>query len=530
MPGFPPRAIAAFCFVLGLAPVLAGSALAAPPPPAVPSDTAVQTKVLAPPSETFLPISAEAAGRLAEAIDSELRRWFPATGEGLAYRWDGKVTAVAIEDHYEVVLPALTLIGEDHSALAVGVVKLAVSPSADGRFGVAATVPAKIPLLSAEGKPEGELTVGEQKLTGTWVPALETLVKADMALRDIRASSVRDGSGLRLGAVTVKTDLSELRPGRWSGPSTLGVNELSVTDEHGVELGHVGRAGLDAAIVDMDLAHAANIDEQLEAQPKGIPAAAVKKRLAMLHGLFAGASGRLEIHDFALATPSEGSRFAFSGIAIDLSLDGLDQATSTLSLGYDHTGLKIEPAVTPAQFMPERIALKIAAANLPNGGLWDAFANVFDAPAAGEKPVVDSEQLGQQVLGELSRSKAEIRVGLLQIDTPATAARLVGTSRFNAGAVFGMEADFNLVLRGLEIAIKSIQPPTGQAVDPETQNSLAMLGMVQAMGLPGKDDQGRDTRNYKIGLSADGKVGLNGADLTALLGGGAPPAAGKHGK
>jgi hypothetical protein len=48
--------------------------------------------------------------------------------------------------------------------------------------------------------------------------------------------------------------------------------------------------------------------------------------------------------------------------------------------------------------------------------------------------------------------------------------------------------------------------------------------MVQALGQAGKDETGADTRTYKIDVTEAGQILLNGADMTALLGGGSEPA------
>ena len=132
----------------------------------------------------------------------------------------------------------------------------------------------------------------------------------------------------------------------------------------------------------------------------------------------------------------------------------------------------------------------------------------------------------------MAEGGSKLRIDSLQIDTPATAATLKGEARFHPQAAFGVVAGFDMVMRGLDAAMKQMQPAPGGKVDEETQSTLAMLSMVQVMGAPGKDASGRDIRTYKLELGADGRINLNGADMSALLGGGKPASddAGTNGK
>jgi len=511
------RTCAAGAVALGLA---AAPAVVSAGPAEAPA-TAVTAPAAAP------AVTAETAASLAATLDAGLRQWFPPTGSSATYRWDGRTGVTPAGDHYDADLPSLEITSDDGSRAVVGVIKLALIPNGDGSWGVGLSVPPQITLLGADGKPEGDVTIGSQRFFGRWLPSLNTFVKADGSYGDVRAASKKDGNRFEIGSLVLRTDLTEQPAGRWSGPSTLVLNKLVAVDEHGVQVARLGSAAIEASMSGMDLGNALVLGTQpappaAAGQPpaKEDAQAAVRRHLTMLHGLLGAASAKLRITDLTMTAPGDGSSFTIGQITLRGGIDGLDNGKSTLSLGYDHAGLKIEPNPGPREFTPEKVEFAVSATDLPNVGLWAALEKLLQ-PAPGQT----DDQAGQQFLVDaqtaLTQGGSKLRVDSLQIDTPATAATIKGEARFNNQSVFGIVANLDMVMRGLDAAMKQLQPAPGAKVDEDTQSTLALLSMVQVMGAPGKDASGRDIRTYKLELGADGKITLNGADMSALLGGGA---------
>jgi hypothetical protein len=473
-------------------------------------------------------LTPEGAAALADQVDKGVRLWFPPTGEGAAFQWDGRTAAVVAGDHYNVELPALQVTNDDGSRLGVGKITLALKPEADGVWGVGLAVPSPIAMLAADGKPEGELTIGRQSFTGRWLSRLETLVKADGTFGDIKAVSKKDKSLLQIGAILVRTDLAEAAPGRWSGPSALSLQNFAMNDEHGIQVARLGSVAIEADVVGMDLNHAATLNQKAEAIPAAEGALALRKRLALLNGLFSSAQGRVVLSDLALTAPADGSNVRLERIGIRLGVEGFDQEKSTLSVGYDHAGLKLEPPPGPTDFLPVKVELALAAASLPNNGLWATFTKALDAPAGKDDTI--GQALAGQLLGALTQAGSKLRIDALNLDSAALAARVKGEARFNAQSPMGVVADINMSLRGLEAAAKQLQPKPGAKVDEEAQNILAMVTMAQAFGAPAKDEAGRDIRTYALQLDAGGRMMLNGADMSALFPTAPAPAPAANGK
>ena len=499
------------------------------------------------PAETAAPpaVTAESAAVLAETIDAALRQWFPPTGATAGYRWEGQVQATAAGDHYDVAFPALSITSKDGSRLGLGSVRLALAPDADGAWEVGATLPGQITLLAADGSSDGDVTIGAQHFSGRWVPALGTFVKIDGSYDNLQAASPKDSSRLTIGGIALRTDLTEAPAGRWTGPSTLTINKLDMVDRNGAPIVHLGGAAFELTLSGMDLKQIVAVSGQLAAATeakagkgdeakagKGDEAKAGKgdeadtgkddeenvgetlRRVALFQDLLNGILAKVRVNDLAVTSPHDGSAVALGQLAIEGGIERT-QGRSTVTIGYDHDGLRIKPALLPPDLLPEKAGLSIAVSELPSGDVLSLLQRLEEARASGDEKATGD--LTRQFAASFYQPGVRLGIKTLHIDTPAAALTLEGEARLDNTTARGGVAGFDMVIRGLDPLLKRMKPAPGAKIDEDTQNLLAGLAMLQAMGAPGKDEGGRDIRTYKLQMDADGKVLLNGADLTAML-------------
>ena len=102
----------------------------------------------------------------------------------------------------------------------------------------------------------------------------EAFIKVDVKLDGIRATSEKDVSGLTLGSLVIRTDLTEDTPGRWSGPSRFALDQLEATDDSGQTVAKIGNITLDATISDVLLANVATLNREPSPAAAGAPGAA----------------------------------------------------------------------------------------------------------------------------------------------------------------------------------------------------------------------------------------------------------------
>ena len=224
---------------------------------------------------------------------------------------------------------------------------------------------------------------------------------------------------------------------------------------------------------------------------------------------------------------------------MQFGITGMDGANATVSFGMQGDGFKIEPMPGPQQFMPQRFDVQISLAKLPNAAIGQAMLAMAaleeqqkakPAPKKGGKAESGTDARdalmavsSTMLMEAANQAGTELRLDKLTLDTPAASGSMTGAVQMLSKAAMGAVGGAELVLRGLDSAIEAMKPKPGAKPDPSTQETLGMLAMLQAMGQQGKDAGGKDTRTYKLELTEDGQMLLNGADMSAMMGLGAAP-------
>ena len=451
-------------------------------------------------------VTSETAHSLTDTLDIGLRQWLPPEGGKAGWHWAGRPLVTPAGDHFDVDLPALTISGDDGDKIQAGVIKLTLAPLPDGSWQVGGTLPSQMLMLKADGKTDGEMTIGSQSFSGRWVPSLNTFAKVEAALGNLRAFSAKDSTKLEIASLAILSDLSEQPPGRWSGPGSLTLKGMTMVDDHGLEVARIGSIAVESTVSGLDLAKMVKAGGSVD--PEHHP--------DLLRNLIGSFTAKLTIGDTTLNAGSDGGLFSVKEVVAHGGVEGLDGEHSSIGFGYRHAGLSLEPSPGPREFTPEKAEMDLAIVSLPNAGLWSAVEALLKPD-----PKLSDDQRGNQfsqaVLEALTQAGSRLEVKALSLDTPAAAATLKGAATFDSKAALGMVAGVDMVLRGLDAAMKEMQPAPGAKPDEEAQKTLATLSLVQAMGAPGKDGSGRDLRSYKFELASDGKILLNGADMSVLL-------------
>ncbi|PWC97745.1 hypothetical protein [Azospirillum sp. TSO5] len=483
------------------------------------------------------------AKALAASLKKDLPRWFPPPsedGEGIGFEWQGEPTVKPAGDHYDVALPRLSAEDAEGTLFDIGTVLLSVTPKDDGQYGVAITLPSAIKVQNLDDNDEyvdaATISIGKQSFTSTWSGTLETLLTVDAAYNDI-AVSAADGKGkISVASMTMVQDLKpEAGTGGatlWSGPAAFAFGGLSVKDDKNKELAKIGGVTAEATYTRVDLTKVSALQKLSEqTAAKGV-APTSAELLPKLQGMFGGISGAMRLSNLSFVNPEDGTQVSLGQLAFRSGLTDLDQALSTVSMGMEARDFSMTPSPAPEAFTPRAFEVKLSVAKLPNSALWKAFTELAKAaeaeetqPKKGAKtkaapPPPSSEMVMQQAMAAMGEAGTELRIDALNLDTPATAGTANGAVKVATQAAFGVTGGATVLLRGIDAAVKAMQPAPGAKPDKETQDLLGGLAMVQAMGQPGKDDTGADVRTYKIDLTEAGQLLLNGADMTPLLAGG----------
>ena len=487
------------------------------------------------------------AKALAASLKKDLPRWFPPPsedGEGVGFEWQGEPTVKPAGDHYDVALPRLSAEDAEGTLFDIGTVLLSVTPKDDGQYGVSITLPSAIKVQNLDDNDEyvdaATISIGKQSFTSTWSGTLETLLTVDAAYNDI-AVNAADGKGkISVASMTMVQDLKpEAGTGGatlWSGPAAFAFGGLSVQDDKNKELVKIGGVTAEATYTRVDLTKVSALQKLSEQTAAKGAAPTSAELLPKLQGIFGGVSGAMRLSNLSVVNPEDGTTVTLGQLAFRSGLTDLDQALSTVSMGIEARDFTMTPSPAPEAFTPRAFEMKLSVAKLPNSALWKAFTELAKAAEAEEAPPPkkgaknkaapppSSEMVMQQAMAAMGEAGTELRIDALNLDTPATAGTATGAVKVATQAAFGVTGGATVLLRGIDAAVKAMQPAPGAKPDKETQDLLGGLAMVQAMGQAGKDDTGADIRTYKFEVTEAGQLLLNGADMTPLLAGGGEPA------
>jgi hypothetical protein len=462
----------------------------------------------------------EQAAEMAQAIELRMTEWFtPEDDEDAEVEWYGPVKVEAEGEHYVVHLPPSSVQDESGARIEIGTIRLDVEPMADGAYKVAALLPADIPMFDEDDSHMADLTIGAQRFEGVWSAAVENFLSVDADFRSLAVRSPDDSARIDLDSLIVRQNLEQNSPGRFSGPSNLSLGKLMLMGPGGVSLLKIDRLDLSSAVESIDLAQQGRLSREfgtLESTDidSAESAAEIKRQLRLLYDLLGRVSIDLKADGITAHDPDSGTDIAIADLGASLSVSGLRDGKSRIGLGYRHTGFSLTPDPSIGEMMPREIDAFLQVTGLPNDGLWRALIDYVNAVQKSGKHVAD-EQAGAKVFDLLAKAGSRFEVSKFRFLSPNVESSLEGHAVLDAKAPFSSTGEARAVIRGFEDAIKTLSAEKPTA---EVQQALAMASMVQMLGQIGKDEAGRDVRIYDLRFSPDGKVTLNGADMSALMG------------
>lgn len=522
---------------------------ATPPAVAAPAPAA---PVLAPAA----PVTEENGRALAAALKAGLNRWLPPASddfEGLAFEWDGEPTVKVAGDHYDIALPRLSMESSDGVRVELGTILVSVTPKPGTQFAIDVAFPNRFTVQQYDEEEDdyqdaATVAIGSQRFKAVWSGALETLLSADAALGDVTATSPKGKGGLSIGSITLVQDLKQDGATTWSGPSAFSIGNVTALDDKKQEVFKLGGLAMENSYLRADLAKITELQRlSQKVATGGFPT--VAEVLPLLRGSLGGATMKLRLTGLNATDPSDGTKVSLGQFALRTGIDGLDQEQSTASFGMESRDFSMTPSPAPSNFTPKSAEFQFSLAKLPNAALWQAFADLLSSveaeekakaaakPAKGKKgaepppspaaaaAAAAGEAAMMRALAALNEAGSELRLDKVAVEAPAVSGSATGAVRMAAQAAMGATGGATILLRGIDAAVKALQPAPGKKPDKESQDLLGMLTMVQMMGQMGKDDSGAEVRSYKIDLTEQGQLLLNGADMGPMLGGAAAPAA-----
>ena len=476
----------------------------------------------------------DTAAQLAADLNAAPCQPFSTFSVSLRCQWQGQIRVAPVGDHYQAEVPEVVAFIGSGRQVALGTLLLELRPGPNGALDFSLALPAKLALTARDGTTEANVAVGSQTITGHWEPSAHSVTKLDASARDISLASPSTPDPIVIGTLALAESLAETQPGRWSGPASLTLGSLAVQTADGGELLQLGSATLDGQVTGLDIALALARRAQSQAaaaEPPALEAAPAQKGesvakkgltttarhyLARVHDLFDGASLGIHLTDARVKIPMVETAITLGRFDYQTAVTGLEQGKSTLAVTYEHGPLAVTPAPALQDFLPKTARISRIASGLPNDDLWQALDHALPADGPGGDQAIKT--LLAEVDAAMTKAGAHLTIETFNIDTPASTLNLTGQAQYDGAATMGMVAQCDMIIRGFDAALKALQPaPGSSALSDGTMNILSALTMLQVMGLPAKDETGRDARTYKVQVANTGGIMLNGADITILV-------------
>lgn len=485
---------------------------AAPAPVSAPAQTPAET------AKALPAIGPEGAADIARQIDEVVGLWLAPKSQKAKYEWKGGApTVTPAGDHYDIATNPLAIRLADGTAVEIGPVKLRAVPQPDGALALDGALLTKATILDHD-KTEAELTVGQQSFAGVWSPAYGNFLTLNFVCGDVRLISPKDEGQITLDKIALVQDLKRDHDDVFSGTGSWTIEKFSLRDEDKEELAFVGKLDAAATIthVDLlkirDLVRMANETPEDQLKPQDV--------VAKLRGVLGGVSARFSADAMHFNTHEEHSKHEeetgateLGHIAWNVGIENLDQNEASASLGFEASDLRSDELTEFAKVMPTLASFSVSIGHVPT----DLLSRVFDAAENKGLPINEAA-----ALAALQKAKTEVKLNAAKIDAPMAAASAEGGASFVEGAVMGVAGKLAVTLRGLDAVVAELKPKNGQKPDKSTSDLLGGLAMLQAMGQLSKDGQGRDLRTFNLEYTPDGILLLNGADMSAMLGGEQP--------
>ncbi len=447
----------------------------------------------------------------------------------------GDVVVEPAGNYYAVTLPHLSLIRTDGSFIDLGILVINAMPGATAQeWKMSVAIPTPIIGYGADKKPVTRLDIGKQSFTGIWNETINNFTKLDARYENITSLESTEGVTLKIPKASIIYDLTPSADGKtWSGPTRFTLENISMTQDKNPGQSKIGLLTMDTQVQNYSYEKMQDYQSKLAALTQTIDATALSSNqitdivLDMIGNVWDGFGTTIIAKDISLSYPpangNPAGRMDLQNAKIALNAAGLKTDNVTLSLKTQYDGLSLMPA--PAglkETTPERLNLDITVDKLPYKKLIDLTRKTVKAASTTAAPQENAGKLAAKLIPQmLTEAGTFIRIDKSFLGNSTYNLDLDGRMNANMAAILGMDGKAKLDLRGLDQLIAATRAKLKNAdlsaeIKKKLQGALLSMTILQLSGQQGTDANGKPMRSYNLELGKDGKVMVNGTDLSAL--------------
>ena len=465
---------------------------------------------------------------------------------------NGDVTVKVSGDGFDVALPGLSdTRPNSNNKFTILPVTAHMVPVSETNYKYTATLPSPfLTITGSDGQPKASATVGQQQISGEWDSKNHFYPSAVAVLKDTAITDAKGEFTFRiaeLGLVSQTTMVSEDHADGQASLNMRGLN-LVFTDSSSGNSGQmkINAVGITSEIRNYDVASINRIREEARAL-QGSAKPSATQAMSFFGSLFGAATPQQ-------TAGSSGSKFSFVLNNLDLTIGKVEGATPThivlpllkfngtasstddnlvdLGIQYEHAGLNAAPlpSAVIGDVLPAGIKLDLALNHLPVADLFKQAADAV-ATAMASKPAADGSAPAtapaptaidhyHAALALMEKSQTALNVNQISYTAKAINSNTQGVIKVAQASPIGAIGNIDTRLNGVqELVAKLSQAMQSQQAqpDPMVQNVMMALSTVQMFGqqVPNAAPSGL---MYKLELTPEGAIKMNGNDLSAMAG------------
>jgi len=429
------------------------------------------------------------------------------------------------DDTFTATFEPVTL-SDGEFSIALDPITIAITPGADNLSEVDFQMGEAV-VISQNDAEVARISIGEQTGQGIWNETLDNFASTDVQLVKLTLEMPDNPMQAELAGLDYSSSLVMEDDQTWTSRGGFQASALTVQGPEGQHL-DLGMLSADFSVSGTDYQRFMSFTEELQnlfsaeqmAQMESDPAAGqqVLSTLVELYGFFQGLEGNFTLSDFAVAQ-GDTALGAFESLSFGIDFNTADTGAS---LGYsiDLQGLETPMAPVPPGLLPDALRVEVGLDNIPQS-LLDRLGELL-TEIEGMPPEQQGAMISQELMGLVMQSDLGAYIRETYVAAPDARMDLNLEARVATASPFGAVGDLELVIVGLDQAVAQM----GLDQNPEVAPALAMLTAFS--NRTEQDSQVVDT--FALQVTEDGKLMLNGKDVSAMLmgaGAGAAPGDGE---
>ena len=474
--------------------------------------------------------AADQAARLETIFERHIAaRKAAARAQGGELRTEGRIMVEKAKGYYAVTLPHMALYRAAGSYTELGIISINATAGADAKsWKMSVAAPTPIIAYGADKQPALRIDRGAQSMAGLWHEDIDGFQKLEGRYRNVKIRQYGPQATLTIPDLHI---LHDLEPGQkgWSGRVSYNAENIDIKRDNDPGTSNIGRVRLDSTIRDFNPDELRSYQEKMAAIVENQRNATAPHIISEQHtlglynllsdflgGAMDGFGGRVEIDDVTLHRPAipgspEGT-LTLKKAQIGMRGDGFrgDQVQMQINLDYD--GFALTPPPAGAQdTLPDALKLDITVDKIP----------FRDMLALGHDALKGAEETQSTMQALLHRAGTTVKVSDSRAANPLYALMIDGHAVASAASPHGATVNATIRISGMDTLIERTQGKLlDKNTDAEMRKKLAghavMLGTVHLLGQQEKSPDGKTVRVYAVKITEDGKIMLNGNDLSAI--------------